>query len=210
MIVTRQRKKPFPWRRLLLPAAAVALLAAALSWAPSRNWIAAGPLAPLWQSPPAKALSAPFNGVAQEQRLGSQERQIASLQQQLADARSQITDRDKQISQLQTQLNGAQDEAAAAKAAKPAAAVPAKADAQPGAPQGADLATQATPDIQRTAQVWSAMDSEAAAKIVQQLPQDYVARVFAGMSPESVGAILENLPASYAAKLTQEHPELKR
>jgi flagellar motility protein MotE (MotC chaperone) len=210
MIVTRQRKKPFPWRRVLLPLAAVALLVAALSWAPSRTWIATGPLAPLWQSPPVKALSAPLNGVAEQQRIGSQEREIASLTQQLGDARSQLSDRAKQISQLQTQLNAAQDQAATAQAAKPAAGPAVQNDAQSSAVQPPDLAKQATPDVQRTAQVWAAMDSEAAAKIVQQLPQDYVARVFAAMSPDAVGAILENLPASYAAKLTQEHPELKR
>jgi flagellar motility protein MotE (MotC chaperone) len=209
MIVTRRRKKPFPWRRVLLPAVAVALLVAALSWAPSRNWIATGPLAPVWKSPAIQAVAAPFNGMALQQRVGSQDRDISSLQQQLADARAQITDRNKQISQLQSQLNDAQTEAAQAKAARPAASAAPKAAAQ-AVVQSQDLSTQATPDIQRTAQVWAAMDSESAAKIVQKLPQDYVARVFAAMSPEAVGAILENLPASYAAKLTQEHPELKR
>jgi flagellar motility protein MotE (MotC chaperone) len=206
MIVTRRRKKPFPWRRVLLPTVAVALLVAAFSWAPSRNWIATGPMAPMWRTPAFQAVAAPFNGMALQQEVGSKDRDIASLQKQLANARAQIGDRDKQISQLQTQLNGAQTEAAQAKAAKPAAPSAAGTPA-PAAAQ--DLSSQATPDIQRTAQVWAAMDSESAAKIVQKLPQDYVARVFAVMSPEAVGAILENLPASYAAKLTQEHPQLK-
>jgi flagellar motility protein MotE (MotC chaperone) len=209
MIVTRRRKKPFPWRRVLLPAVAVALLVAAFLWPPSRNWIATGPMAPLWKSPAAQAVAAPFNGVALQQHVNSQDRDIASLQQQLADARAQISQRDKQISQLQTQLNDSQAEAAQAKAAKPAPTAAAKSSDKTVA-QSQDLSTQATPDIQRTAQVWAAMDSESAANIVQKLPQDYVARVFAAMTPESVGAILENLPASYAAKLTQEHPELKR
>lgn len=208
MIVTRKRKKRFPWRRLLLPAVAIALLVAALSWTPSRTWIATGPLAPLWQTPPAKAIAAPFNGLAQQQRISTQDREIAALQSQLADARSQINDRAKQTSQLQSQLNDAQQQAAQAAAVKPAAP---KATVAPEAAQNAgDLGTQATPDIQRTAQVWAAMDSESAAKIVEKLPQDYVARVFAAMSPDAVGAILENLPASFAAKLTQEHPQLKR
>lgn len=207
MIVTRRRRKPFPWRRLLVPAVAVALVAAALWWNPSRNWIATGPMAPMWQSPVVQTVSAPFNGMALQQRVRARESDIASLQQQLADARAQLAEREKQISQLQSQLNDAQTEAAVAKAAKPAAPAPKN---QNAAAQSQDLSTQATPDIQRTAQVWAAMDSESAAKIVQNLPQDYVARVFAAMSPEAVGAILENLPASYAAKLTQEHPELKR
>jgi flagellar motility protein MotE (MotC chaperone) len=208
MIVTRRRKKPFPWRRLALPVAAIALLAAALSWPPSRSWIANGPMAPLWQSPAVKAVSEPFNIAAQQKRIGAQDQQITSLQQQLADARAQVTDRDKKIAQLQTQLTAAQTEAAEAKAVKPAD--PAAAKNQEAIAQSQDLSTQATPDVQRTAQVWAAMDSESAANIVEKLPQAYVARVFAAMSPEAVGAILENLPASYAAKLTQEHPELKR
>lgn len=200
MIVTRKRRKPFPWKRVLLPAAAVALLVAALSWAPSRNWIATGPLAPVW-----KPVSAPFNSVGEARTISAQSAQIADLQKQLQQARGDVADRDKQISQLQTQVNDAQQQAAVASAAKPA--VPA---AQASAAPAADLSAQGTPDMRRTAAVWSAMDSEAAAKVVQKLPQDYVARVFALMSPDSVGAILENLPASYAASLTQEHPQLHR
>ena len=87
MIVTRKRKKRFPWRRVLLPAAAVALLVAALSWTPSRAWIATGPLAPVWNTPPAKAIAAPFDGLAQQRHIASQDREIASLQAQLADVR---------------------------------------------------------------------------------------------------------------------------
>lgn len=207
MIVTRRRKKPFPWRRVALPAAAIALLAAAFAWTPSRTWIANGPVG---QSPAIKTLAAPFDGLAQQRRIGSQDREIASLQQQLADARSQATAREKQLSQLQTQLNAAQQEAALAKSVKPTPAAKTQSDAQASSAQGGDLSAQTTPDVQRTAQVWAAMDSESAAKIVQKLPQDYVARVFAAMSPDAVGAILENLPASFAAALTQEHPELKR
>jgi len=54
------------------------------------------------------------------------------------------------------------------------------------------------------------MDSESAAKVVQKLPDAYVARIFALMPPDTVGAILENSPSVYAAQLTQEHPELKQ
>jgi flagellar motility protein MotE (MotC chaperone) len=52
------------------------------------------------------------------------------------------------------------------------------------------------------------MDADAAAKVVQRLPDAYVARIFAIMPADSVGAILENLPAAYAARLTQDRPEL--
>lgn len=205
MIVTRQRRKPFPWKRVLLPLAAVALLAAALSWTPSRTWIAAGPLAPAWKAlaPVWKPIAAPFDVAGQLHAISSENATIASLQKQLADANAHAAAQDKQISALQTQLNDAQQQAALAHAAKPAAP-------QATAAPAGDLSTQATPDMQRTAAVWAAMDSDAAAKIVQKLPQDYVARVFALMSPDAVGAILENLPASYAARLTQEHPLIRR
>ncbi len=207
MIVTRKRRKPFPWKRVLLPAAAIALLTAALSWTPSRTWIAAGPLAPVWKatSPVWQPIAAPFDSLAQSRTISAQDAQIADLRKQLQQAQSDITDRDKQISQLQTEVNDAQQQAATASAVKPAAPA-----AQASAAPAADLSEQGTPDMRRTAAVWSSMDAESAAKIVQKLPQDYVARVFALMSPDSVGAILENLPASYAARLTQEHPELHR
>lgn len=201
MIVTRQRKKPFPWNRILVPGIAIAVFAGALWWTPSRTWIGTGPLAPVW-----KAAAAPFNSADRERTIVAQKDQIASLQQQLADAQSQIADRDKQVSQMQTDLNAAQQQAALVQAARTPAAPGAQATTAPAA----DLSSQGTPDMRRTAQVWSAMDAESAARVVQRLPQDYVARVFALMSPDSVGAVLENLPASYAARLTQEHPELHR
>ncbi len=189
MIVTRQRKKRFRWKRALVPALALAAIVSALSYAPSRTWIAArSGLVPLMQ----------------QREIRSDRAQIISLRSQLAAARAQTASDDTQISQLQTQLNDAQQQAAVVKgAAKPVTA----ATAPPGA---ADLATQGTPDMRRTAQVWSAMDSDAAAKVVTRLPIDYVARVFALMTPDSVGAVLENVPAAYAARLTQEHPELSR
>lgn len=205
MIVTRQRRKPFPWKRVLLPLAAVALLAAALSWTPSRTWIAAGPLSPAWKAlaPVWKPISAPFDVAGQMQTISAQRATIASLQKQLANANAQVTAGQKQISALQTQLNDAQQQEALAHAVKPAAP-------QPTAAPAGDLSSQATPDMQRTAAVWAAMDADAAAKIVQKLPQDYVARVFALMSPDAVGSILENLPPAYAARLTQEHPLIRR
>lgn len=199
MIVTRQRKKRFPWKRLITPAILLAVLALALWWTPSRTWIA-NETAPAW-----KPVAAPFNAVAQQKALADSTKEAASLESQLADARAQITDRDKQISHLQTQLNDAQQQAVQVKSAAPTPAPSADPEQR-----GNDLSQQATPDMRRTAAVWASMDSEAAAKVVQKLPVDYVARVFAVMSPDAAGAILENLPAAYAAQLTQDHPELKR
>lgn len=204
MIVTRQRKKPFPWKRVLIPGAAIALLVAALWWTPSRTWIATGPLTPVWNAtaPVWKPIAAPFNAIGESRTIAAQSATIASLQKQLTDARTQLTDQDKQISRMQTQVNQAQQQAVLARASKPAI-VKAQATAAPS-----DLSAQATPDMRRTAAVWAAMDPSSAAKIVQRLPQDYVARIFALMSPDAVGAILENVPPAYAARLTQEHPEL--
>jgi Tfp pilus assembly protein FimV len=199
MIVTRQRKKRFPWKRLLVPAVLLAVIGLALWWAPSRGWIA-NETAPVW-----KPVAAPFDAVAQQKALAESSKQAAALESQLADARAQIADRDKQISRLQTQLSDAQQQAVDGPSPAPAAT----ASAAPGQ-NGSDLAQQATPDMRRTAAEWASMDSESAAKVVQKLPIEYVARVFAVMSPDAAGAILENLPASYAAQLTQDHPELKR
>ncbi len=195
MIVTRQRKKPFPWKRVLAPLLLLAALVAALCFAPSRRLIATAPVvAPLAQ---------PFDAIAQQRRIKGQGLQIAALEHELADARLQLDDRNKRISQLHRQLN----DAAGRPAAMSGEMKPAMRATLAPAP---DLSAQGTPDMRRTAQVWGAMDPEPASKVVERLPLEYVARIFALMPPDAVGAILENLPASYAARLTQEHPELGR
>ena len=212
MIVTRRRKKSIPWKRYGYLFGFTAVIVLALWWAPSRTWLANGPVTkPLWtaSAPVWKPIAKPFDAAAQQSTISTQSSQIQELQAQLADARSLIADRDKQISSLQSQLNQAQQTAADAHASRgPQGHV--SANPAPAAIAAAnDLSASATADVRRTAQVWSAMDSESAAKVVEKLPRDYVARVFALMSPDSVGAILENLPASYAAQLTEDHPELK-
>ena len=215
MIVTRRRRRTFPWKRVLMPAAFITVFTALFVWQPSRDWIVDGPPAPLWRTlhPVFAPLAKPFDAAGQMQTIASQNSQISDLQKQLVDARSAITDRDKQISQLETQVNAAQQDAAAAKASSNRgahAARPASNADGLTAQTGSDLASQATPDMRRTASVWAAMDAEAAAKVVQRLPDDYVARIFAIMAPDSVGAILENSPSSYAARLTRDRPELQR
>lgn len=214
MIVTRQRRKPFPWRRLLLPVLAIALLTFALTWAPSRNFLANGPLAPAFKA--SQPALAPFHFEAQNRTIGEQKNQIAALQKQLDDEKKQTADRDKQISSLTTQLNQTQQQLAQ-KSSAPAAPVkkPAEATSFASADSSVagsanDLSSGATPDMRRTAAQWSAMDPEAAAKVVQRLPVAYVARIFAVMGPDSVGPILEAVPPSYAAQLTRDHPELAR
>jgi len=217
VIVTRQRRKRFPWRRVLLPIAAIGLLTFALSWAPSRNFLANGPLAPAFKA--VQPALAPFHFEAQNRTIAEQKNQIDSLQKQASDAKQQIADRDKQISSLTTQLNQVQQQLAAKSSApapaakKPVAQTALAQNSTPGSAstEGAnDLSSGATPDMRRTAAQWSAMDPEAAAKVVQRLPVAYVARIFAVMGPDNVGPILEAVPPSYAAQLTRDHPELTR
>lgn len=204
MIVTRRRRKPFPWKRIAAPLLVIAVIVAAFVWAPSRDWMAKGPLSSVFRAvQPAVATFNPQNA------------KIAALQKQLAADNTQIEGLDKQVSTLQTQLSAAQQNVAPAPAPAPqrrvASAQNTTSAGAPGLTQsgGSDLAAQATPDMRRTASVWAAMDPEAAAKVVQRLPDYYVARIFAIMSPDSAGAILESLPPSDAARLTQDHPELQ-
>jgi flagellar motility protein MotE (MotC chaperone) len=213
VIVTRRRRKQFPWKRIAVPVIALAIVVGAFTWPPSQHWIATGPLAPAWRA--AAPVGAPLHFAAQNQTITDQNRQIIALQKQLAVEKTQTADRDKRISSLQTQLNQAQTRAAQAQAPAPRESQANNVQsagasiAQPAA-QTEDLAQSGTPDMRRTAQEWGSMDAEAAAKVVQKLPLAYVARIFALMSPDAAGAILENVPPAYAAALTQEHPELRR
>lgn len=218
MIVTRQRRKSFNFRRLILPAIAIVLLIVAFLWGPSRNVITSGPMSPVWRVAGNLwgNIAAPFHFAAQNEVITDRNRQIAQLQSQLATAQSSGGDKDKQISDLQAQIAQLQSQAASARAAAPPARRP---GAAPGASPAAagfgggtgagDLSAGATEDMKRTAQYWTSMDPENAAKIVQRLPPSYVARVFSLMQPDAVGAILDALPATYAAKLTQEQPQIQ-
>ncbi len=224
MIVTRKRRKPFPWKRLILPLIAIALVVFALSWAPSRSVIANGPAAPAWRTvgDTFGTVATPFHFAAQNQLLTDRNKQIVQLQAQVADLQSKSAAKDKRIRDLQSQMGELQSQAAAARstsATTKAAATPAPA-ASPfgggstlasanGAP-GGDLSAGATADMRRAASYWSNMEPENAAKVVQKLPVVYVARVFALMPSDSASSIMDALPANYVAALTQEHPELRR
>ena len=216
MIVTRQRRRAFPFRKLLLPLIAIALIVAAFWWTPSRNAIANGPLAPVWNAGASAfdKIAAPFHFAVQNQAIADRDATIARLQAQVSDLQSQGVAKDKQITQLRSSLDAADAATAAARApaAKPAVAVGVPVVAASGAPGFAagDLTVGATADARRTAAVWAAMEPENAAKVVQKLPVPYVAHILALMSPDAVGPIMDALPAAYAAALTQEHPELRR
>jgi len=210
VIVTRRRRKPFPWRRLLLPVIAIALVIFAVVWGPSRNVITAGPLAPLWQNIGSRfqMIATPFHFAAQNQVITDRNKQIAQLQTQVAQLQAQSADKDKKISSLNATIGQMQQQAANASAAVSPPPV-AAGSANPANPAGAPAAGDTT-ELRRTAQLWANMQPENAAKVMQKLPVPYVAQVLALMSPDDAGAILDALPAAFAAQLTQENPGLKR
>ncbi|MGB6985086.1 MAG: hypothetical protein WBD74_03820 [Candidatus Aquilonibacter sp.] len=215
MIVTRRRRKPFPWKRLILPVIAIGLIVFAFVWGPSRNVLTGGPLQPLLQNIGSRfnTIAAPFHFAAQNQVITDRNRQIVQLQGQITDFQSQLAAKDKQISSLNGQISQLQTQEANSRAAAAPAtsAAPAAGGTNPiAASSGGDLASGATQDMRRTAQLWANMDASNAAKVIQRLPVPYVARVLALMSPDDAGAILDAVPAAFAAQLTQENPTLKR
>jgi flagellar motility protein MotE (MotC chaperone) len=216
VIVTRRRRKPFPWKRLILPAIAIALVAFVFIWAPSRSVITGGPMQPLMQNIGARfdAIAAPFHFAAQNQVITDKNKQIVRLQAQIAELQTQSAAKDKEIGSLNSQIGQLQTQAANSRGASFAPAAPTTVNAGQANPlaqsSGGDLTSGATQDMRRTAQVWANMQPENAAKVIQRLPIPYVARVLALMSPDDAGAILDAVPPAFAANVTQENPVLKR
>jgi MgtE intracellular N domain len=198
VIVTRRRRKPFPWRRLILPVVAIGLVVFAFAWPPSRNVITGGPLSPLLQNVGSRfdTIAAPFHFAAQNQVLTDRNRQIMQLQ--------------SQITELQAQSAASSRNAATSPSAAPAAGAAAQSNPAAAEAGSSDTTSNATPEMRRTAQVWANMQPENAAKVVQRLPIPYVAEVLALMSPDDAGSILDAVPPAFAAQVTQENPSLKR
>ena len=221
MIVTRRRRKPFPWRRFILPLLAIALVVFAIAWPPSRNVITGGPLSPIWQNLSARmaTITAPFRFSLVLQQLADAKHQYMTSQTQVADLTSQLAAKDKQIASLNSQIGDLQSQAASSRGGS-APAPSAQPAAQPAAQSngttasastlGADQSPAATAEMRRTAQVWASMDPESVSKVVTRLPIPYVAQVLALMSADDAGAILSSVPPAFAAQLTQENPGLKR
>jgi TolA-binding protein len=122
VIVTRRRRKPFPWKATAFPALAIAAIAAVSGWAPSRAWIvnavSNGPTGPA-----VRAVTTPFNLAAENRLLSERNARIRRLQAQVAQLRQAARDKDgkigdlqNQIGQLQTQLVDAQNAASASPA----------------------------------------------------------------------------------------------
>jgi flagellar motility protein MotE (MotC chaperone) len=202
MIVTRQRAKKRNSLPILLPIAAIAMLAVALTWPPSRNIIVNGPLKPfsnvvagIWGQ-----ISRPLTFAYQQQQITDRNVEIKGLNDRLETERKSISDKEQQVQALQRAVSAAN--------AQPAEVTPTPIPAvRPNTAAGAPLlANDVSPEktaLKRTGQQWTAMDPEKAAALVQTLPDDYVAQVFAQMSPDDVGPIMDALPAKVASRIVQ-------
>ncbi len=204
MIVTRQRKKKHRSLPILLPLSALAVLAIALTWPPSRNVITNSPLKPvaivfdcIWGT-----VSRPLSFAYQQQQITDRNRQIKGLNEKLETDRKNQADTDATVAKLRKQIAAAGSQAAPATPAPAPPLAGQPAGALPGA-AGAPAQTAASEPIRRAAQQWSAMDPEKAAALVQKLPTSYVSSVFAQMSPDSVGPIMDALPAKVAALIVE-------
>ena len=201
MIVTRQRKQKRSSLPILLPIAAIAMLAVALGWPPSRNIIMNGPLKPFtnivlsfWGT-----VSRPLTFAGQQQHITDQNIQIKQLNDRLESERKNTADKDQQVQQLQRAVVAAQQQPEA-----PTPSPPPVVRATAGA--GGVALPAVSPEqaaLQKTGQQWAAMDPEKAAALVGTLPNDYVAKVFAQMAPDDVGPIMEQLPAKQASAIVQ-------
>lgn len=209
MIATRQRRKRRPkLRSLLLPLAAIAALAFAVTWPPSHNVLANGPLKPAFNAGAnvASVVGRPLTFAVQQQTITDKNREIRTLSAQLDTQRQAKNDADARAQRLQQQLG------AAANQPKPTP-VPAvrKPLAQTGAagalagtgPAPSSSAAPPTDEEKRLAATWAAMEPEKAAAIIQRLPDDQVVRVLAAMDPDSAAGILNALPAAVAARISR-------
>ena len=210
MIVTRQRKQKQSSLPILLPIAAIAMLAVALTWPPSRNFITNGPL-----QARSRPSSTAFWGIVS--------RPLSFAYQQ-----QQITDRNIQIKDLNDQLeSGAQG---LGRQGRPGPAA-AEADRRPPRPQPAEPPAagrrRSSGRPPRPADVASARPSSLGARSragpaqhgprwtprrprpsSQLLPDDYVGQVFAQMSPDSVGPIMDAAAGQARRPDRPERPKL--
>ena len=202
MIVTRQRVKKKSSLPILLPIAAIVMVAVALTWPPSRNFIVNGPLKPVASVVISafSVVSRPLTFAYQQQQITDRNVEIKTLNDKLETERKSTSAKDSQVTSLQKQI--------AAINAQPAPSTPAPAvrPAAAGGVAGAPAAAPANPAneaLKRTAAQWSAMDPEKVAALAAKLPQDYVASVFAQMPSDSVGPVLDAMPSSLAAAIVQ-------
>jgi flagellar motility protein MotE (MotC chaperone) len=205
VIVTRRRRKPFPYQLVILALLVAGGIAFVFAWPPTRTAIVTGP----W--------SAPLRIESLNQGIVARDRQIAQLQRAVSDAQNATQEKQKRVALLEEQIAQLEMQAASSRApsaprARRSRGVAPSFNATDQAASDVSATDDAAPtaEIRRTAQYWASMDPENAAKVVQRLTPDYVVRVFAVMQPDAVGAILDAVPVAYAARVTEERPDLAR
>ena len=206
MIVTRQRKKKQSSLPILLPIAAIAMLAIALTWPPSRNFITNGPLKPvatvfdgIWG-----VVSRPLSFAYQQQQITDRNTRSSS-----STTSSRPTARPRPTRTPRSRSSRSRSRPTRPSPSPRRRRPPSRWPGQqpPGAAAGAAggrplLARRRTRSV-AAAQQWAAMDPEKAAALVEKLPTSYVSAVFAQMSPDAVGPIMDALPAKVAALIVE-------
>jgi uncharacterized coiled-coil protein SlyX len=210
VIVTRKRRRRLHLGRYLLPLAAIAALVFALTWAPSHNAIANGPLKPAWQVGERVflAVSTPLRFAAQQQTITERNQQVRDLNVRLEQARAQTASGEAKVQQLQQQIAtlANQPHPTPIPAVRPSAAPPGTVGAAPAV--GAAQPAPVTDADRRLAATWAAMDADKAAAIAQRLPDDQVVRVLGAMDADDAAQIMNALPAAVAARLSRAAPQV--
>ncbi|MHB8462945.1 MAG: hypothetical protein ACYDA1_09880, partial [Vulcanimicrobiaceae bacterium] len=121
MIVTRQRRKPFPWGRIVLPLLAIALVAFAFWWTPSRSVIFNPRMSSFWTSASTvyNRAATPFHFAEQNKVITALNAQVATLTTQSTAQTAQIAADKKKLAAMQSDLNRAQADLAQARSVKP-------------------------------------------------------------------------------------------
>lgn len=205
MIVTRQRRRRSRAGRFILPAIALVALVVALTWPPSHNAIANGPLKPAWQIAERAyvAVTTPLRFAAQQQQITDRNQQIRDLNVRLEQERGKTAADDSKVQQLQQQI------AALANQPRPTPQPAVKPTAPPpGTIAAAGQTAPASDGDRRLAATWAAMEPEKAAAVLQRLPDDQVVRVLAAMDADSAAQIMNALPAGVAARLSRAAPQV--
>jgi flagellar motility protein MotE (MotC chaperone) len=201
MISTRQRKKRINYAKYVLPILAISFAIFAITWMPSRTFLAKTPLKSVVQ------ITTPLiNAVNKHLRLSSTENNLTVGNAKIQDLHNQLEIVQEQkrlqalhIQQLEAQISSLQHQSLISQASP-----------QPVSSNKPNFGASFINDInQPTAQerqlagALSAMEPDKAAAIVVKLPQDQVVRVLHAMDTDSAGNILAALPTNKAAQLSE-------
>lgn len=202
MIVTRRRKPRTHPERVVLPLLLVAVIGFVLGFPPSRNAIATGPLAPLWNAGASVAggVVRPLSFAGQQETITQRNREIRDLNARLEAERAAKEDAESRVQELQAQVSAMAHQPLPTPIPVPRGVPPAAA---------ATIASIASDEDKRLAATWAAMEPERAAALVQRLPQAQAGRVLAQMDAASAGAIMDALPAGVAARITRAQAQVR-